>query len=223
MKVTFLPLVLLTLAAAAPIAGPFTTIRLALQAAREGGDADRGQRFDAAMAAAPGNLEIIREAIAATEDPVRRALLIDRFAALGGSFTPATTAMLLASVPPGDAPRLGAALGANRDPIERSQALMAISAELPLIEGIAHDASRGCYYLSSVVGRHIHASCSGRLRRLPLAEHVGPILGLAYDPDADRLWFASAPVFGDASARTGLFAHDFRTGKLIMVALPPGD
>ena len=223
MRPLFLPVALLLLAAAAPVAGPFTAMRLALQSAREGDDADRAPRFEAAIAAAPGNLEILREAIAASGDPVRRAQLIDRFAAIGGSFTPGTTAQLLASVPPTDAARIGTALVANRDPIERSQPLMAISADLPLIEGIAHDARRGCYYLSSVVGRYIHASCSGQLRRLPLAEGVGPILGLAYDGATDRLWFASAPVFGGAGLRTGLFAHDFRTGKLIAVALPAGD
>lgn len=223
MKAAVLPLALLALAAAAPIAGPFTAMRLALQSAREGDDTDRAQRFDAAIAAAPGNLEVLREAIAATEDPARRARLIERFATIGGSFSPGTTAQLLATVPPADAPQLAAALAANREPIERSQSLMAISGDLPLIEGIAYDAKRGCYYLSSVVGRHIHASCNGRLRRLPLAESVGPILGLAYDAAADRLWFAAAPVFGDAGARAGLFAHDFGTGKLIAVAGPVGE
>lgn len=223
MKAVVLPLALLALAAAAPIAGPFTAMRLALQAAREGDDATRWQRFDAAIAAAPGNLEVLREAIAATEDPARRAMLIDRFAAVGGTFSPGTTAQLLATVPPADAPRLAAVLAANREPVERSQPLMAISADLPLIEGIAYDAKRDCYYLSSVVGRYIHASCGGRLRRLPLAESVGPILGLAYDAAADRLWFASAPVFGGEVPRAGLFAHDFRTGRLIAVEGPAGD
>lgn len=223
MKSLLLPLALLALAAAAPVAGPFTGMRMALQSAREGGDADRAQRFDAAIAAAPGNLEIIREAIAATDDPARRARLIERFAAIGGTFTLPTTAQLLASVPPADAAGLAARLAANRDPIVRSQALMAISAELPLIEGIAYDARRGCYYLSSVVGRYLHASCGGRLRRLPLAEPVGPILGIAYDPESDRLWFAAAPVFGATDRRTGLFAHDFRTATLVAVAMPDGD
>jgi sugar lactone lactonase YvrE len=223
MKAAFLPLVLLGLAAAAPVAGPFAAMRLALQSAREGDDAERAQRFDAAIAAAPGNLEVIREAIAATDDPARRARLIDRFAALGGTFTPATTAQLLASVPPADVASIAARLAANRQPVERSHGLMAISAELPLIEGIAYDARRDCYYLSSVVGRLVHSSCSGRLRRLPLAGPVGPVLGIAYDPDSDRLWFAAAPVFGATDRRTGLFAHDFRTSTLVAVALPDGE
>lgn len=223
MKAALLPFALLALVAAAPVAGPFTAMRMALQSAREGDEADRAQRFDAAIAAAPGNLGIIREAIAATDDPVRRAMLIDRFTALGASFSPGTAAQLLATVPPADAARLGAKLVENRDPIERSPALMAVSAELPLIEAIAYDAKRDCYYLSSVVGRHIHASCSGRLRKLPLAAPVGPILGLAYDPVADRLWFVSAPVFGNDGLRHGLFAHDFATATLVAPAVPDGE
>lgn len=222
MKFALLPAALLALAAAAPIAGPFTAMRLALQSAREADPADRAQRFDSAIAAAPGNLETIREAIAATDDPERRALLIGRFADLGATFSLPTTAQLLGAVPPADAPRLAARLADNREPIERSQLRLAISAELPLIEGIAHDARRDCTYLSSVVGRHIHASCAGRLRRLPLAAPVGPILGIAYDPASDRLWFAAAPVFGSDGGRTGLFAHDFGTGQLVSVATTDG-
>ncbi len=223
MKLAYLPLALLALVAAAPVSGPFTPMRMALQAAREGGDADRAQRFDAAIAAAPGNLEVIREAIAATERPVRRAMLIDRFADIGGSFSAPTTTQLLAALPSDEAMRLGRRLSDNRDPIERSEPAMAISADLPLIEAIAYDGKRDCFYLSSVAGRFIYASCSGRLRKLPLAEPVGPVLGLAYDADGDRLWFASAPVFGASGQRTGLFAHEFRTGKLIAPALPDGD
>ncbi|MFC3713921.1 hypothetical protein ACFOMD_15200 [Sphingoaurantiacus capsulatus] len=223
MKSLLLPVALLALVAAAP-AGPFAEVSAARRAAQEAPAADKAAKYDAAMALAPTSLETVRQALSAsTEDPKRLVMLIDRFVALGATFSEPTAAQLLPMLTDAaDRERLAKALIDNRKPLAFSQPRLTIPPQIPLVEAIAYDAKRDCLYFSSVVGQALYARCGAvPAKTLPLPANTGPILGIALDAAADRLWFVSAPVFGGGTP-SGLFGLDLPTSKVTAIPMPAG-
>lgn len=199
---------------------PFGRVRDSWRAAVETPEsAKKAQLFDAALAASPGNARLVREAVGSTVDPARLASLLSRLAIYGAGLPDADVAPVLTRFPQKEQAHLRAVLRRNLTTIARSTEVAKVGPQVPLVEGVAYDEKRDCYYLSSVAGRGVFALCGNELRQLPFPNAVGPVLGLAFDGKTDRLWFVSDPLFGDRDGEaTGL--HFFDVSASILTRVP---
>lgn len=209
----------------------YAAIRAAWAEARAAARSDAAAalpRYDALIEMAAGNHGILLSAIsvaAKARDKMRLARWLALFVEQGGAF------------PAEDCAELAAILGAGSEAVlERARengrgfggaiSLAEIPPELPLIEGIAHDARRGALFVSSVIDRRIERvdATGARHTVLRLAESDGFPMALAFDRRRNRLWAAidSALFDGDKPGAGGVMRISPGTGAHVLIGAEPG-
>jgi hypothetical protein len=174
--------------------------------------------------------EVLRNAIQ-SGDRERAALAARQLAAIGGSLTEASQALVAPLIAADLAAQLRPRFAANALPLAASSVETSIPADHHLIEGIAWDAAGNRLFVGSVVDRQLLVREGDRWRAVPLPAEVGGVFGMGIDPSRRLLWLTSNVVDQVPRPETafrGLLALDLATLRVVRrLGLPadsqPGD
>ncbi len=121
-------------------------------------------------------------------------------------------------------------LARNREPVAVSKTALQLPRRDLLVEGIAHDAKDGAFYLGSVhQGKIFRVPTSGAVSELATLEPHWAPLGLRVDHKRRVLWVATAALpqtEGYAPADSGgsaVVRYDLRTGRMAARLVVPPD
>ena len=137
--------------------------------------------------------EVLRTAIS-TGNRERAAVAARQLAAMGGSLTEASQALVAPLIPPELASELRPRFAANAAPLAASSLETAVPADHRLIEGIAWDAAGRRLFVGSVVDRQLLVREGATWRVVPLPAEVGGVFGMAIDQRRHLLWLTSNVV-----------------------------